>query len=153
MDAVLRAFAIYLILMLLFRVTGKRSLSQVTTFDFVILLIVGEATQQALLGEDFSITHSALVVATLIGLERGADFLSWRFPRFRRASESVPLVLVEDGTVLSEVLRKSHLTDDDILTAGRETQGLERMDQIKWAVLESSGSISVVPKMNAAPQA
>jgi uncharacterized membrane protein YcaP (DUF421 family) len=64
MDAVLRALAIYLVLMLLFRLVGKRSLAQITTFDFVLILVVGEATQQALLGEDFSITNAALVIAT-----------------------------------------------------------------------------------------
>ncbi|MPV36984.1 DUF421 domain-containing protein [Georgenia subflava] len=153
MDSVLRAVAIYGILLLLFRLLGKRSLSQVTTFDFVILLIVGEATQQAILGEDFSLTHAALVVTTLLLLERAADYLGWRSLRFRRVTESVPLVVVEDGKVLKDVLAKEHLTEDDVMTAARESQGLERMDQIKWAVLESSGGISVVPKMNAAPQA
>lgn len=153
MDAVLRALAMYLVLLVLFRLVGKRALSQVTTFDFVILLIVGEAAQQALLGEDFSLTHAALVVATLLLLERAADYLSWRFPRVQRIAESVPLVIVDDGRVLHDVLRKEHLSEHDILAAARETQGLERLDQIKWAVLETSGGISVVPKRRAAPEA
>jgi uncharacterized membrane protein YcaP (DUF421 family) len=83
----LRAFALYLILLILLRLTGKRSLSQVTTFDFVILLIVGEASQQALLGEDFSIIHAALVIATLLLLDRartgrtsGSSATWWRRP-------------------------------------------------------------------------
>lgn len=146
MDAVLRGVAIYLVLLLLVRMTGKRALSQVTTFDFVVLLVVGEATQQALLGEDFSIMQSALVIATLLGLDRISDYLSWRFPRFRRATQSVPLILVENGRPLSDVLAKEHLDEQDIVTAAREVHGLERMDQIKWAVLETSGGISVVPK-------
>lgn len=145
MDAVLRAFAMYAILLLLFRLIGKRSLAQVTSFDFVILLIIGEATQQALLGEDFSIMQSSLVIATLLLLERGSDFLSWRSDRFRRITESVPVVLVDNGRPLPGVLAKCHLSEDDILTAGRERHGIERMDQIKWAVLEVSGGISVVP--------
>lgn len=145
MDAVLRALAIYLVLLLLFRLTGKRALSQVTTFDFVVLLIVGEATQQALLGEDFSITHAALVIATLLLLDRGSDYLSWRFRWFKRVTESVPAVLVENGRPLTAVLARMHMTEDDVMTAGREAHGLERMDQIKWAVLESSGNVSVVP--------
>ena len=153
MDSVLRALAMYAVLLLIFRLVGKRSLSQITTFDFVILLVVGEATQQALLGEDFSLTRAALVIATLILAERFSDYLSWRFPRFQRATESIPVVLVEDGEVVAHAMRKSHLSVDDIVTAGRTTHGLERLDQIKWAVLESSGGISVVPKHNAAPQA
>ena len=146
MDAVLRAVAIYAVLLLLFRLTGKRALSQGTTFDFVILLIVGEATQQALLGEDFSLVHAAIVIATLLVLDRGADYLSWKWGWFRRSTESVPVVLVENGTPLPGVLARCHLSEEDVMTAGRERHGLERMAQIKWAVLESSGGISVVPK-------
>lgn len=153
MDAVLRAVAIYAVLLLLFRITGKRTLSQVTTFDFVILLIIGEATQQALLGEDFSIMQASLVIATLLGLDRLFDYLGWRMPAFGRATESVPLILVEDGKVLRKVMAKEHLSEDDILNAARQTQGLERLDQIKWAVLETSGGISIVPKTHGAPRA
>lgn len=145
MDAVLRSVAVYAVLLLLIRMTGRRALSQVTTFDLVILLVVGEATQQALLGEDFSITQAALVVATLLALERGSDWLSYRWLRFRRLTESVPVVLVADGRPLDDVLRREHLTVDDVMTAGRERHGLERLDEVKWAVLETSGGISVVP--------
>lgn len=149
MDAVLRAVAIYLVLLLLFRMVGKRSLSQITTFDFVLLLVVGEATQQALLGEDFSVIHAALVIATLMGIERVSDYLSWRFPLFRRATESLPVVLVADGEMLVDVMAKEHVDADEILEAARKTQGLERLDQIKWAVQETSGGISIVPKSDA----
>ena len=146
MDAVLRSLAMYLVLFVLFRLVGKRSLSQVTTFDFIILLIVGESTQQALLGENFSVTHAALVIATLLLVERGADFLTWRFPRLERIAESRPVVLVADGEVREDVLAKEHLAVADVLAAARGSQGLERLDQIKWAVLETSGGISVVPR-------
>jgi uncharacterized membrane protein YcaP (DUF421 family) len=151
-DAVLRALAVYLVLLLLFRLVGKRSLSQITTFDFVLLLLVGEATQQALLGEDFSIVNAALVIATLIGLDRLSDYLSWRFPVFQRATESVPVVLVADGRLLEDVMAQEHVTRDEILEAARKTHGLERMDQVKWAVQETSGGISVIPTASAAPR-
>jgi uncharacterized membrane protein YcaP (DUF421 family) len=147
-DAVLRAFAIYLVLLLLFRMVGKRSLSQITTFDFVLLLVVGEATQQALLGEDFSVINAALVIATLIGVERVSDYFSWRFPAFRRATESLPVVLVADGEMQVDVMAREHVDVEEILEAARKTQGLERLDQIKWAVQETSGGISIVPKSN-----
>lgn len=145
MDSVVRAVAVYFILLLLFRLTGKRALSQVTTFDFVILLIVGEATQQALLGEDFSVVHAAVVITTLLVLSRVFDYLSWRYDWFQRATESAPVVLVDNGRPLDEVLRRHRLSEEDILTAGREAHGIERMDQVKWAVMETSGGISVVP--------
>jgi uncharacterized membrane protein YcaP (DUF421 family) len=68
-DSVLRAAAIYLVLLVLFRVAGRRTLSEITSFDFVLLLVIGEATQQALLGEDFSLIHAVLVIVTLIMLD------------------------------------------------------------------------------------
>jgi uncharacterized membrane protein YcaP (DUF421 family) len=145
-DAVLRAAAVYLVLMLLFRLSGKRTLSQVTTFDFVLLLVVGEATQQALLGEDFSILHASVVIATLIGLDRTSDYFTWRFGPFKRTTESVPVVLLDDGTLLEDVMAKEHVSKDDILSAARSTRGLERLEQIKYAVMETSGGISIVPK-------
>lgn len=145
MDAVLRAVAIYFALLLLFRMTGKRSLSQVTTFDFVILLLVGEATQQALLGEDFSVTHAVIVITTLLVIERSFDYLSHRFDWFQRAAESVPVILVDNGSTVLPMLRRHRLSEEEILSAGRAAHGIERMDQIKWAVLETTGGISVVP--------
>ncbi|MDP9443640.1 MAG: DUF421 domain-containing protein [Actinomycetota bacterium] len=146
MDAVLRATLIFLVIMILFRVTGKRTMAQVTTFDFVLLLVVGEATQQALLGEDFSIVHAALVIATLVVLDRASDYLSWRWPMFKRAAESEPLILITDGEPVQAAMREANVSDDDILASARSSQGLERMDQIRYAVLETSGAISIVPK-------
>lgn len=146
MDAVLRAVAIYLVLMLIFRLTGKRTIAQLTPFDFVIILIVGEATQQALLGENFSVTYAALVIATLVLLERLADLLSYRFPLLKRMTESVPVVLVEDGRPLPDVMKREQITTEDVMSSARLNQGLERMDQIRWAVLETSGGISIVPR-------
>ncbi len=146
MDAVLRAVAIYLVLMLIFRLTGKRTIAQLTPFDFVIILIVGEATQQALLGENFSVTYAALVIATLVLLERLADLLSYRFPLLKRMTESVPVVLVEDGRSLPDVMKREQITTEDVMSSARLNQGLERMDQIRWAVLETSGGISIVPR-------
>lgn len=151
MDAVLRALAVYLVLMLLFRLVGKRSLAQITTFDFVLLLVVGEATQQALLGEDFSIVHAALVIATLIGLERLSDYLGWRWPRFQRVVESVPTVLISDGRLLHDVMAKEHVSEDEIMEQARKIHGLERLDQVKWAIQETSGGISIVPRQMTGP--
>ena len=90
MDAVLRGAAVYLALLLIVRLSGKRTLSQVTTFDFVLLLILSEATQQALLGLDYSITMAVLVIVTLIGLDRLADYLGWRFPTDRPSARGHP---------------------------------------------------------------
>jgi uncharacterized membrane protein YcaP (DUF421 family) len=146
MDSVLRGAAIYLFLMVLFRVAGKRTLSDVTTFDFVLLLIVEEATQQALLGEDFSLTNAFLVILTLIGLDIAISLWQQRWPGLAKWLEGVPLVIVEHGQPLRERMRRARVSEDDILTAARERQGLARMDQIQYAVLERSGGISIIPK-------
>jgi len=146
MDAVLRAVLIYAALLLLFRIMGKRSLSQATTFDFVLLLVVGEATQQALLGEDFSLTMAVTVIATLIGLDRFADYIGYRFPRVDRILESVSVLLVDDGKLMKDRMAKAHIDEDEILTFARQAHGLESMDQVKYAVLEKDGGITVVPR-------
>jgi uncharacterized membrane protein YcaP (DUF421 family) len=150
MDAVVRAIAIYVILMAIFRISGKRSLAQITTFDFVLLLVIGEATQQALLGNDFSLTNAAIIIVTLVGADIGLSLIQQRFPRLDPWLEDVPLLLVENGKVLQERLDKSRISESEILQAARTTQGLERLDQVKYAVLERTGEISIIPQQSQA---
>jgi uncharacterized membrane protein YcaP (DUF421 family) len=146
MDAVVRAAVTYVFLVVLFRVTGRRTLAQITTFDFVLLLIVSEATQQGLLGNDFSITNAFLVILTLIGLDLLAGGLSRRWRPLDRWLNGLPLVLVEDGQLIDDRARKTGFQEDEILEQARANQGIERMEQIKYAILERNGSISVIPK-------
>lgn len=146
MDAVLRATAIYVGLLVIVRVSGKRTLAQITVFDFVLLLVVAEATQQGLLGDDVSVTNALLVILTLIGIERTADLLSVMSGRFDRLLEGGSVVILEDGRANDERLRKLRISLDDILEQARASQGVERLDQIKYAVVERSGSISIIPK-------
>ena len=149
MDSVLRAAAIYIGLMLIMRLAGKRSLAQITTFDFVLLLIIGEATQQALLGQDFSVTNAMLVIITLVTLDIGLSLLKRRSKRIDKWLDDVPLVIVEDGVALKERMDKVRVDIDDVLSAARHLQGIERLDQIRYAVLERSGGISIIPKKKA----
>lgn len=146
MESVLRSVVMYLILLVIFRISGKRSLAQITSFDFVLLLIIGEATQQALLGNDFSLTNAALVVITLIGVDIAISLLKRRSPQIEKFVDSVPLILIENGEMHQDRLKKARVDEEDILVAARELQGLERLDQIKYAILERSGGISIVPK-------
>lgn len=145
MESVLRAVAVYGFLLLIFRITGKRSLAQITSFDFVLLLIVGESTQQALLGEDFSVINAFIVIATLMVMEMGLSFLKAWWPRLDPILESLPLVVVANGKVLDDRAAHERVDLEDILAAAREMHGLERLDQIKFAILERSGGISIVP--------
>ena len=146
MDAVIRGLAVYGFLLLIFRVFGKRSLAQITTFDFVMLLIIAETTQQALLGDDFSVTNAFLLIATLFLCDTLLSWCKERSSWFERVTESVPLVILKDGKPIEERMRRSRIDASDILAAARELQGLERLDQIKYAVLEKGGGITIIPK-------
>ncbi|HTO20553.1 MAG TPA: YetF domain-containing protein [Pseudomonas sp.] len=145
MDAVLRAVSIYFALLLLFRLAGRRTMAEITPFDLVLLLIIGEATQQALLGDDFSITNSVLVISALIGVDIGLSKLKLRSKNVERWLDGTPTLLVENGRPLRARIEEARLQDEDILQAAREGQGLERMDQIKYAILERNGKISIIP--------
>lgn len=142
----LRGLTIYVVLLVIFRLAGKRTLSEVTTFDFVLLLIVAETTQQALLGDDFSITNSVLLILTLLGTDIALSLVKQRSPKAAKLLEGVPLVIVEDGRLLRERMDKARVDEEDVMGAARALQGLERLEQIKYAVLERNGSITIVPK-------
>ncbi len=144
MDAVLSGLIVYAFLLIVFRISGKRSLGQVTTFDFVLLLIVAETTQQALLGDDYSITNAFLLIVTLLAIDIGLSLIKHRSPRLDRLIEGLPLVIVEGGRPLRERMVRARVDDQDVLSAARIAQGLERMEQIKYAVLERNGTISII---------
>jgi uncharacterized membrane protein YcaP (DUF421 family) len=146
METVLRGAGIYVVLLIVFRLAGKRTLSQATTFDFVLLLIIGETTQQALLGSDYSIINSILLIITLMSIDIGLALLKQRSPQIEQLIDGVPLIIVEDGRPLKDRMAKVRIDEADVLTAARETQGLARMDQIQYAVLERSGGISIIPR-------
>ncbi|AZF57896.1 DUF421 domain-containing protein [Pseudomonas sp. R11-23-07] len=145
MDSVLRAAAIYLVLMILFKVAGRRSLAELNTFDLVLLMVIGEATQQALLGDDFSLTNAVLVIVTLIAIDIGLSLLKQHSLWFSRVLDGGPTVVVEEGRVLHERLKRARLDEDDILEAARSAQGILEIKHIRFAILERNGKISVIP--------
>ena len=120
-------------------------LAELTTFDFVLLLIIGEATQQALLGEDFSFINAMLVIVTLVTLEIVLSLLKGWAPFLGKLLDGTPMIVVDHGRPLRERMHKARIDEEDILEAARRLQGIERLDQIKYAVLEVSGGISVIP--------
>lgn len=146
MDSVMRALAMYLALMVLFKIAGRRSLAEVTTFDFVFLMMISEATQQALLGDDFSVTNSMVVIATLITLDVGLSLLKQRSGVVSRLIDGEPTIIVEDGKVLRRRAQRARLAEADIMEAARSSQGIETLDEIKFAILERNGKISVIPR-------
>jgi uncharacterized membrane protein YcaP (DUF421 family) len=146
MDTVLRAAAVYIVVLLVLRLAGRRTVAEMTPFDLVLLLIIGDATQQALLGDDFSLTTAFLVVATLIVLDILLSLLKERFASLAKLIDGVPMVIVENGQPLRERMRRARVSLDDVMLSARESQGIERLEEIKFAVLEVSGGISVIPR-------
>ncbi|AFN79733.1 MULTISPECIES: DUF421 domain-containing protein [Pseudomonadaceae] len=146
MDSVLRAAAIYLVVLVVFRLAGRRTLSELTTFDFVLLLIIGEATQQALLGDDFSIVNAMVVIVSLVVFDIALSLLKNKSRWLSKLIDGEPMIIVEHGQVLERRIRKARIDEGDILEAARHSQGLERIDQIKFAILEKDGKISIIPR-------
>jgi uncharacterized membrane protein YcaP (DUF421 family) len=145
MNPVIRGLAVYLFVYLVFRILGKRSLSEITTFDFVLLLIISETTTDALIGEDYSLMGCFIMVCTLVGTDYLFSVIKSKSKWFEIASEGAPLVIVDHGKPLTKRMEKSKVDEEDVLEAAREIHGLERMDQIKYAVLERDGAISIIP--------
>lgn len=145
MEAVLRGLAIYLMLLVIFRLTGKRSLGQITTFDFVLLLVISEAVQNGMVGQSYSITTALVLVLTLVAVDLGLSWLKERSVRVQKWVEGLPLILVDEGRLLHDRMKKARVDEGDILGAAREAHGLERLDQVKYAVLERNGGISIIP--------
>lgn len=145
MDAVLRAGAMYVVLMVLFKIAGRRSLTDLTTFDFVLLLIIGEATQQALLGDDFSVTNAVLIIATLIAIDVGFSQAKLRSKRLADLLDGGPTIIVENGQPLRARMKEARVTEADVMEAARSSQGIVDMSKIRFAVIERNGSISIIP--------
>ncbi len=146
MDSVLRAISVYAVLLVVTRFAGRRTLAQVTVFDFVLLLIIAETTDQALLGDDFSVTNAAIVIVTLALTDVILSFVKSWFPRIALVIDGTPTVLMSDGKLDAHALRRARVDVSEILESARENQGLKRLDQIDCAVLEIGGAISIIPK-------
>ncbi len=144
-EFVLRALMVYFVLMLMIRLSGKRSMGQFTSFDILLVVLLGNAVQNALLGEDASVGGGMLLAATLIVLNWVVGWLSARSPRVERWVEGVPVLLARDGNVYRDVLRRELISHEDFQKAMRESGCLE-LDNIRLAVLETNGQISIVQR-------
>jgi uncharacterized membrane protein YcaP (DUF421 family) len=145
MNPVLRGVAIYLFILILFRIMGKRTLSEATTFDVVLLLIISEVTQQALVGHDYSLMGAFILIATLVSTDLIFSLLKENFKFFGRVTEGLPLVIVNEGKPLIKRMRRSKVDEEDVLEAARLHFGLQKMADIKYAILERGGDITIVP--------
>lgn len=146
MEAVVRGIVVYLFLLVVFRLSGKRTLSETSSFDLVLLLIISETVQEALIDGDNSLTHAALLVLTIVGLDVLLSIIKQRSSMIDAWIEGVPLVIFRNGKLLKDRADPERIDESDVLEAAREQRGLERLDDVKLAVLERGGKISVIAK-------
>ena len=146
METVFRAALVYLFLTLLFRLAGKRTLSQVTPFDLVLLLIISETVQQAMIAEDNSMTNAALLVLTLIAIDIVLSWLKQRWMWLDRVMDDRPLIIVQDGKPIEDRMKRERVSEGEVMASARHTQGVRRMEDIAYAVLETDGKISIIQK-------
>lgn len=146
MSSIFHAASVYIVLLVIFRVAGKRTLNDMTTFDLVLVLIISEAVQQGMVGSDSSLTNAFLLVVTLVSIDILLSVLKHRFPGFGRALDGRPVVIVRDGELLERVAARERVDEDDVMSAARCLHGIEHMAQIKHAVLEAGGKISIIPR-------
>ena len=146
METVVRALCTYFFLLVVLRIGGRRTLGEMSAFELVILLIISETTQQAMVDSDPSMTNAAIAIVTLVSASLGMSLLKQRWPGIQTVAEGRPVMLIENGELKDEALKEARIGVDEILVAARSSQGLERLSQIKHAVLEAGGGISIIPK-------
>jgi uncharacterized membrane protein YcaP (DUF421 family) len=145
MDLVLRATVVFLFVFLITRVVGRRELGSTEPFDLILLVVLGDLVQQGITQSDNSITGALLAVSTLALLTVAVSLLSLRVERLRPILDGEPLILVEDGRPNAENLKRQRLQLAEVLGEAR-LQQVARLSDIQWAILESSGQISIIPK-------
>jgi uncharacterized membrane protein YcaP (DUF421 family) len=145
MESVIRGLVIYFFLLLVFRISGRRTLSKATTFDLVLLLIISEVTQQAMVNNDHSVTNAFLLILTLVMTSLGLSELKQHSPRLKHLLEGNSVMIVKNGKLLQDRMNELRVDEDEILEAARAAQGLSALDQIKYAFVEPNGEITLVP--------
>ena len=142
---VLRACAIYALVMVLVRVSGKRAVGQFTPFDLVLLILIGNAVQNGINGGDNSLTGAAIMATTLIALNYAVAYVTSRNRKVEKFVEGVPVLLARDGQLFEAVLRRELVSREDFREALR-MNGVDDVAEVELALLETNGSISVVKK-------
>jgi uncharacterized membrane protein YcaP (DUF421 family) len=145
MDLVFRATVVFFFIFLVTRIAGRRELSALEPFDVILLVVLGDLVQQGITQSDQSVTGTLTVISTITLLSVAVSWASFRFAKVRLATEGEPLILVQDGNVIERNLRRERLTRGDLEEAARQQQ-VGSLADIRWAILEKEGSISVIAK-------
>lgn len=144
MDTVLRGLSLYILLLVIVRFSGRRTMAQMTPFDLVLVLVISETTQQAMVGEDNSITNALVLIVTLFTVDIGLSYLKGLWPMAALAIDGAPTVLIRNGKVDERALKRARISMDDVLLAAR-LEGIDGPEAIRFAVLEIGGQISIIP--------
>lgn len=147
-ELIVRSVLVYLFLLIVLRITGKRQVGQLAPFDLVLLLVLSNAVQNSMNGGDNSLVGGLLSAATLIALNYLVGFATFRSKRLEALIEGRPEVLIHDGKLYEEVLNRAQLTRHELNAALRQC-GCVCVEEVHIATLENNGSISVVPKAKA----
>jgi uncharacterized membrane protein YcaP (DUF421 family) len=145
MDIVVRAFFAFLFVLIVTRVMGRRELSSLQPFDLILLIVLGDLIQQGVTQSDYSFTGLLLAGGTFTLLTVAVSYLVFRVRRLRPVFEAEPLVLVEDGRIIDRNLRRERMTPQEVAAEAR-LQQIPSLESVRWAVLESSGKISFIPR-------
>jgi uncharacterized membrane protein YcaP (DUF421 family) len=145
MDIVIRAAVIFAFIWVLMRVIGRRELSSMEPFDLIMLIVIGDLVQQGVTQQDLSVTGALLAAATIGLLTVLLAWLNYRFPRLRPALEGRPVVLVEDGKAIEPNLKRERITLEELAAQARLKE-IDSISDVRWAVLETSGAISFIPR-------
>jgi uncharacterized membrane protein YcaP (DUF421 family) len=144
-DIAVRSIVVFFFVFLLMRIVGRRELSTLEPFDLILLIVLGDSVQQALTQDDYSVTGAFIVISTIALLQVFLSYLNYRVPRLRLLIDGEPIVIVQDGQVVEGNVRRERLTLDDIAEAAR-LQQIASLEDVQWAVLETSGEISFIEK-------
>lgn len=141
MEIVIRSAVVFFFLWFVTRAMGKRELAQMSAFELVLLVVFGDLVQQGVTQEDMSVTGTVLAVGTIAMLTIGFSAISFRWPRAADAIGGRPVIVIREGTVLTEALRYERMTIDDLKDAARE-QGIDALEDVRIGILETSGRFS-----------
>jgi uncharacterized membrane protein YcaP (DUF421 family) len=148
MDIVLRGIVVFFFLYVIMRVIGRRELSTLEPFDLILLVILGDAVQQGLTQDDYSLTGAFLAIGTIAVLQVAVSYTNFRIPRLRPILDGEPIIVVQDGKPIEKNLKRERITLEDLAAAARR-QNIAKLEDVQWAVLETSGTVSFIKKSDA----
>lgn len=145
MDLVIRALVLFGGVYLLLRAVGRRELAEMEPIDFVLLIVLGDAIQQGLTQDDYSVTGALITIFSIAAIQVALGYASFKSSKVRQILEGEPVVLIEDGRIIERNVRRARIAPDELAEEARLSQVMS-LDDVAWAVLETSGKISIIPK-------